>query len=114
METSGLPRASRTAREGRGPPHPQAPSGWVSHHHRFQLTTRFHFRFLVYYSQLFPSCRNYHSAVQVRKLKFRAAQRGMPKSEAQSVGPDWLQIQESRGKPCSGLHLTPWELDRHP
>lgn len=35
------------------------------------------------FSQLFPSCRNGHSRVQVRKLRLREAQRGMPRVRAE-------------------------------
>lgn len=40
-----------------------------------------------YFSQLFPSYGNYHSRVQMRKLRLREAQRGMSKSKGQGMRP---------------------------
>lgn len=88
------------------PPHPQEPHGQAQPP---AITTiskwpDSHFRFLVYFSQLFPSCRNDHSRVHVRKPRLR---KGCPREKGRALDPDWLPSPEPLGKPWSGFYLTP-------
>lgn len=92
MWTLGLLRASRRVREGGGPPHPWGPCRQAQPPATPPLPTDHKLSFLlshllVYFSQLFPSCRNYYSGVQVKKLRLREAQRGMAQRKGQSVRP---------------------------
>ena len=87
------------------------PAGRLSHQplptdHKLSLLLS---RLLVYFSQLFPSCRNYHSGGQVRKLRLREAQRGMAQRKGQSVRP---RLAPKPGAPGQALVWAPLDATR--